>query len=248
MQSYVDLTRRTVLAALTAAATGFVHAAADRVEGSGPVRTQTRRLDAFTGIALGVPAELEVRIGAAEGITIETNENLLPFIETAVEHGSLQIRPARPDLSLAASVLKMVVTTRRVDSLSLPGAGTISAASLRAPRLNLQVGGSGSIVLARVECESLAASISGSGVIMLDGATSDLSASIAGSGKLRAGRLKSQAVNVSIMGSGEATVWAAVRLNASVAGSGTVRYYGSPAVQAATVGSGSAERLGPAPL
>ncbi len=89
MLSQPTVRRRTVLATVAAAAaTGVVQAASDRVAGSGPVRTQTRPLDAFTGIALALPAQLELRTGTAEGITIETNENLLPLIETSVENGS----------------------------------------------------------------------------------------------------------------------------------------------------------------
>jgi hypothetical protein len=248
MRSPANLPRRAVLAALAAAAaTGPAHAAPDRVAGSGPVLAQTRRLDPFTGVALALPAQVELRIGSADSITIETNENLLPFIEAVVENGTLRIRPVRRGMSLTGDELKMVVTARRIERLSLAGSGAISGADLHAPRLNLDVAGGGSIALARVACEALAASIAGAGLVTIDGTAPDVSASIAGAGKLRAERLKSRAVNVNIVGSGEATVWAAGTLNASVAGSGTVRYYGSPKVRAATVGSGSAERIGPSP-
>lgn len=248
MRSPADLPRRTIIAALAAiTAGGLVDAAPDRVEGSGAVGTQTRPLAAFTGIALSLPAQVEVRTGPAESITIETNENLLPLIETVVEDGALRIRPLRRGMTLTARVLKMVVTARRIESMSLAGTGAISAASLHTRQLALQVTGAGSIALARLECESLAASIAGDGVIAVDGNAPEISASIAGAGKLRADRLQVRTANVSVIGSGEATVWTANELNASLVGAGAVRYYGSPVVHASSIGAGSVKRAGAAP-
>src|SRR4051794_29395751 len=85
----------TFVAGAVALATGAAAAAWSSVKGNGVKRTETRTVSGFTGIALSVPGQLEVRLGPTESVTIETDENILPLIETTVTHGSLQIRTPR---------------------------------------------------------------------------------------------------------------------------------------------------------
>ena len=217
------------------------------VDGNGTIVKQNRQLGHFTGIAVSLPAQVEVRIGDAESATVETDENLLPLVETVVEGGTLKIR-AGGRRSIDAHVLKIVVQARQIDQMALGGPGTITADTLRSPKLSLEVGGSGSIQVKSAEADAISASIGGSGSMRLDGgAARKLSVSIGGSGDLQAGKLKADDVSVNIGGSGEATVWAGSALKAAVAGSGDVNYYGDPAVQLSSVGSGRARRLGAAP-
>ncbi|MDB5871573.1 MAG: hypothetical protein JWQ07_1015 [Ramlibacter sp.] len=219
----------------------------DGVKGNGIVRKQARELGPFTGVSLSLPAEVEVRLGNTEGVSIETDENLLALVETVVENGTLEIRPARRNTSLEPRTLKIVVQAKLVNRLSLGGSGSIRADSLRAPGLKLEVGGSGSIDIKSAECESLSAAMGGSGSVKLAGSARKLSVSIGGSGGLQAGQLKADDVDVSIGGSGQATVWAREKLSVVIAGSGEVNYYGDPKVRTSVVGSGGAKRLGPAP-
>ena len=46
---------------------------------------------------------VELRIGNSEGITIETDDNLLPLIETVIENGTLKIRPVKRNMNLQAT-------------------------------------------------------------------------------------------------------------------------------------------------
>ena len=219
----------------------------DAVKGNGKIAQQVRPLAPFTGIALSLPARVEVRIGTTESVTVETDENLLPLVETVIEKGNLEIR-AKKGASIETRSIKVTVQAKQIDRLALGGAGTIDTDALRSPKLQLEVGGSGSIHIKSPESETVSASLGGSGSVKLAGGnTRKLSVSIGGSGDVHAGQLKAADVEVSIGGSGDATVWASNALQAAVAGSGDVNYYGDPKVQSAVVGSGGAKRLGPAP-
>ena len=219
----------------------------DTVRGSGTIKTQTRALGHFSGISLGMAGQVEVRLGNVESVSIEADDNVIPLIETVVEDGNLEIRLARSNTSFDAHGLKIVVQAREIDRLALGGAGTIEAATLRAPRLKFSIGGSGSINVKDVQSESVQASIGGSGNLKLAGATRALTVSIGGSGDVRAGQLKAKEAKVSIGGSGRATVWVSEALKVAIGGSGDVNYYGDPKVSSAVVGSGGAKRLGAAP-
>ena len=220
----------------------------EQVEGSGSVTRQARKVDSFNGIALGLPGRLELRSGSVDSVTVETDDNLQALVETRVEDGMLRIRPVKRNLDLRTRNLKIVVTARQIERLSLGGSGTIDADVLRGKRLDVDVGGSGKIRIARLDAETVAAKVAGSGDLHADGGTvRDLSVSIGGSGSVDMGKVATDTARVSIAGSGDVTVWAKNDLRAKIAGSGDVGYYGDPTVSRSVAGSGEVRRIGNAP-
>lgn len=220
----------------------------EKVEGSGSVTRQARQVERFSGLSLELPAQLELRIGNTEGITIETDDNLQRLIETEVDDGVLRIRPAKRNMSLRARTMKIIVNARQIERLSLGGSGTIEAGALRAPHLRLNLGGSGKIRVASLESERVAISVGGSGDLRVNGGKArEVSVSVGGSGNVDLGKVATDSASVSVAGSGDVTVWARNELSISIAGSGDVNYYGDPQVRRSVAGSGQARRLGGAP-
>jgi hypothetical protein len=219
----------------------------EKVQGSGRIQTETRAPGHFSGVALDLPASLELRIGATESITLETDDNLLPMIETVIENGTLQIRPSKSRLNLDTRRLKIVVQAKAIDKLALGGSGSITADPLRAAKLTINIGGSGSINVKSIDADALSVSLGGSGDLKVGGgAAARLSLSIAGSGDVDLARLKSVNATVNIAGSGDTTISARDTLSVTIAGSGDVNYYGDPRISRTVVGSGSANRIGDA--
>lgn len=220
----------------------------ERIQGSGKIVQQTRQLGHFSGLATSVSGDIEVRTGSTESITIETDDNILPLLETVVENGTLRIRPVKRNQQLETRRMKMVLQVRSLDRISVAGSGSVSADQLRGERVQLDIGGSGSINLRQLDSQSVAVAVGGSGDLRVNGGkTERLQVSIGGSGEVQAGKLGAREVSVSIGGSGQATVWATQALSVSVAGSGDVEYYGDPQVSKNVLGSGSVKRLGGAP-
>ncbi|MGK5026389.1 head GIN domain-containing protein [Janthinobacterium sp. RB2R34] len=221
--------------------------AGNSVKGSGKLQKQVREVASFNGVALNVPGTVELRIGNTDSITIEADDNILPLIETAVENGTLRIRPARRSSNLHPTALTIVVHARQVERLSVGGSGTINASGLRGEKLRFDVGGSGSINASQLDARNVSIAIGGSGDFKASGKTEQLTASIGGSGNIDAGHLDAKDVQVSIGGSGEAEVWAKENLTISIGGSGEVSYYGDPQISRSMRRSGSIKRLGSAP-
>ncbi len=220
----------------------------ERVQGSGNIKTETRALGHFNGVAMGLPGHMELRIGSTEGVTIETDDNLLPLIETVIENGTLKIRPSRRNLNIESRRLNIVVQAKGIDNLSLGGSGSIDADPLRGAKVHIDLGGAGSINVKGIESDSLSISVGGSGGLKVGGgAAPKLSVSLAGSGDVDLGRLQSIDASVNVAGSGEAKIAVRDRLNVTIAGSGDVNYYGDPKVSKTVVGSGSTNRLGGSP-
>lgn len=220
----------------------------ERVQGSGNIKTESRALGRFNGVSMGLPGNMELRIGNTESITIETDDNLLPLIETVIENGTLKVRAAKRNLNMDTRRMKIVVQAKAVDNLSLGGSGSIDADPLRGQKVHVDLGGSGSINIKGIESDTLAVTVGGSGDLKVGaGAAQKVSVSLAGSGDVDLGRLQSVDASVNIAGSGETKIAVRDRLNVTIAGSGDVNYYGDPKVSKTVVGSGSANRIGGAP-
>jgi len=219
----------------------------ERVQGSGKIVKQHRELGHFTALSTGVSGNVEIRSGNTESVSIETDDNILPLIETVIESGTLRIRPSKRNLNLDTKTMKIVVQVRTLDRISLGGSGSIDADKLQAESLTFNVGGSGSINIRELNSESVAIAIGGSGSLKAGGHTERLQVSIGGSGNVQTAQLAARDTVVSIGGSGQATVWAQKSLSLSVAGSGDIAYYGDPQVSKTIMGSGTVKRIGSAP-
>jgi hypothetical protein len=241
------LAAATAMSATPALAFDWSFGKGEQVQGNGKVKRQAREVGHFNGLALALPGQVEVRSGNSEGVSIETDDNLLPLIETVVEDGTLKIRN-KNRVNIRTRNLKIVVQTRGVDRLALAGSGSIDADRVSGSRIQFDVGGSGSIRVGKAEGESISVNLGGSGDLKVDdGGARSLSATIGGSGTIDMTRVRVDKASVTLAGSGDATVWVRNSLDMSVAGSGDVNYYGDPQVSKTVVGSGTARRLGAAP-
>ena len=218
-----------------------------KVAGSGNIKSETRSVSDFTGISLAVPAKAEIVQGAIESISIETDDNILPLIETVVESGKLKIRFKDKNTSVVTKNLRMTINVKAIESISVAGSGDVRAAKLQAAKLKASIAGSGDLRIAALDADFLTVSIAGSGDFSAGGKANLVEASIAGSGDIKIEKLAANNVKLSIAGSGDATVWAKDTLKISVAGSGDVSYYGDAKVSQSVAGSGSVKRLGNAP-
>lgn len=215
--------------------------------GNGSVTQQTRNPGHFDGVSLGMAGDVELRLGDTESITVTTDDNLQPLVDTYVEDGTLKIRVKKGN-RIAPTKLHFVVQARSVSHLTVGGSGTISADGLRSSSLNAEVGGSGSINVRRLDSDNVRVQIGGSGNFTATGRAAQVRSSIGGSGSVDVGQLSADTVHVSIGGSGQAVVWARRELGVSVGGSGDVQYYGDPQVSKSIAGSGTVKRLGTTPL
>lgn len=214
------------------------------VQGSGQVVTVNRPVSGIRGVALELPAEVTLVQAANESVTLETDDNLVPLVETIVEDGQLRIRRTDKQKDLRAKVLRLTVTAPTFERLTVAGGGSMRTHTLKAAALKTNVAGSGSVRIDQLDADALKASIAGSGEFDIGGRTDKAELSIAGSGDVRTPKLTARQVSIAVSGSGSATVYAQESLKVSVAGSGDVRYYGDASVSQSIAGSGSVRHMG----
>ncbi len=217
------------------------------VKGSGVLKSESRSVSGFSKISLAVPGNAELVQGSSEGITIETDDNILPLIETVVESDTLKIRFIDKGTSVSTKTLKLAINAKTIEALSVAGSGDVRAAKLQAGDFKASIAGSGDVQIGQLDADAVTISIAGSGNFAAGGKAKSISSKIAGSGDMKIGKLEANSVKISIAGSGDATVWAKESLTVSVAGSGDVKYFGDAKISKSVAGSGSVKRLGAAP-
>jgi hypothetical protein len=213
------------------------------IKGSGAVVSETRAVNGFDRVALSGSGHLSIVQGDQEGLTIETDDNLVPLIKSEVVDGLLKIGPEHVNVRPTGQI-KYELRLKNLKELHLSGSLEAEAQSLKTSRLVLTISGSGKIQLPRFEAGELEARISGSGDIEVAGKADQQQVHISGSGDYRAGECASQNTAIHISGSGDATVWASATLEAAVSGSGGINYYGTPQLNTHVSGSGSIHSLG----
>ena len=61
----------------------------ETIKGNGNLKKETRSAAGYTGIQLQGSMNVQIAYGNSDNISVEGDENLLPYIETFVENGNL---------------------------------------------------------------------------------------------------------------------------------------------------------------
>lgn len=218
------------------------HAAETWVTAAGQAITEVRPVGDFRAIAVSGGFDLKVRQGTQPAVEVRGEANLLPYLETTVENGTLQVRWKKGSRLRVKDTPLVNVTAVELQSLANAGSSAVAIAPFKTPRLAISLAGSGDLSIDTLQTEDLAVSIAGSGDMRASGQAGRLQLRIAGSGDVQCDALKADDVTVSISGSGDASVHAARSLSVKIAGSGDVLYRGDPQVNTSIAGSGSVRK------
>jgi len=198
-----------------ASACGF-----NAIDGSGKVVTESRPVAGFTAVHLRGTGRVVIDQTGTESLTITTDDNLLPHIQSEVKGNTLELGQKEGMTSLRPT--NDIVFTLHVKTLEA-----------------LDISGSGSAEAKGLNPDSLRIEISGSGAVSAQGTAKDLNLTISGSGAYEGAQLASKRATVQVSGSGDAVIAPSETLIADVTGSGSIAYVGDPKVTEHITGSGA---------
>ena len=242
------------LAALTSCTAIF-----DCIEGNGDLKTEERSATSFTAIANTTSFHVIYVKGEEHGIVVEAESNLLPYIETDISGGALEIRTIRgtnclrystqPVITVTAPLVSELVNTGSGDMVAAPlegeevklivsGSGDISAGEISAEDVSVIVSGSGNVSTEEIVAASVKATMSGSGDFAVRGVTASARYIVSGSGQVLAGNLVTEEATVTISGSGSVYTTVNESLDAIISGSGNIYLSGNPQISLTRTGSG----------
>lgn len=208
-------------------------------------KKETRKVESFDYVSLGVSADLIITQGSTNSLMLEGDADDLEEIETYVKDGKLKIRNESNNwFGNDRDDVKIYVTLVNFKGASVSGSGNITNSNnLKGDDINLSVSGSGEIQL-YVACKSIDAHISGSGEIELQGLSDAIDLHISGSGDLNSIEMEANRLEAHISGSGSAKVHVKDEIDAHISGSGKIRYKGNPSkIREKVSGSGSVKSL-----
>jgi len=208
------------------------------VRGSGNVVTEERQVSGFDSVALSGVGRVVITQGDEEALTIETDDNLMRYIETEVRNGTLELRLARNTIPIPSQSIVFRVSVVDLTSLDSSGAGSFEIGKLDTDRLKVTLSGAGDIGVDSLYATDLEVAISGAGNIELTGQVEAQEIDLSGLGSYNAPDLESQAASVRISGAGNTVIWVLDTLDVTISGAGNVEYFGSPEVTRDVSGAG----------
>jgi hypothetical protein len=215
-----------------------------RVQGSGNAVVEERRVSGIERVSLTAIGELTIIQGDEEGLTVEADDNIMPYIETVMRGRELYLEMRKGISINPITTIRYTLRVKDINRISVTGSGNIYADALDVDDLNLSISGSGNMNFGSLTAANLKVTTSGSGNFDLAGTVERQDITITGSGNYRAGDLESIRANVQISGAGSVTIQAAEELDVRITGFGNVDYYGSPNVSQTISGSGNVRSRG----
>jgi Putative auto-transporter adhesin, head GIN domain len=189
-----------------------------RVRGNGTAKTETRELSSFESIVCDGGYDIQVTCGEKQSVSIETDENLLPLIQTVVRDNELRI-DTKKNLSPTDGI-QLTISVPRLSDFTIDGSAKGFVKNINGGSFHIT--GNGSTRMA------------------LSGNADKLKININGSGTITADSLTAQNSDVHIEGSGDIRCHVINSLDVHIDGSGTVKYIGEPMhIDQSINGSGS---------
>jgi len=211
----------------------------ETVKGSGEVVSEERAVSEFKTISLKGVGRVVLTQGQTHSVTIQTDDNIVPLIETEVQNDKLII--SQGNYNLRPTTLNFNITVAHLKGIAISGAGDVIGKSrFVSDDFFAKISGSGDMAL-ELDVAELETTISGSGSMNLAGQTDRHDASISGSGKINAFDMHTQNLSLKVSGSGNCKVNATETLHVRISGSGDVIYKGHPRITSKISGSGSLE-------
>ena len=194
--------------------------------GNGNIVTQEIELDNFSRVSVGGNYNVTLLGSEEPRVIIETDENLLAFINTELYDQTLNINNVH---SLKGTQgIKIDIFYPALNKLYSTGASKIEHEDvLVSEELIINLSGAGAIDL-EIETQKVNINLTGAGVINLAGRTDILETHISGAGGLSAMELISNECSINLSGLGGAEVYASEKLEATITGIGGIVYGGNP--------------------
>lgn len=216
-----------------------------RIKGNGIITTLERSISRADKIKCRGNFSVLLQQGATASISLQSDENILPYITTRVNDEGYLILDTKDNVRLKPSgEIHVIVVTPTLNYLSVSGSGDVVGKDKfsASEKLELNLSGNGNMLL-EVNTPQLKANITGNGNLSLTGETKDVNLSITGNGKFKGQELLSENAKVSVTGNGDAFVFASTNLDVSVTGSGDIFYKGSPNIKQRLTGNGSIQPI-----
>jgi hypothetical protein len=217
----------------------------EKVNGDGPVVTETRAQTGYQGIDMRMAGTVYFKRDSVYKVELSAQQNVLDEIQTYVSDDRLVIKLTNNVKLRSYEPLKVMVSGPTLNALRVSGSGDIiTTSAFTSGSVDLNVSGSGSIKIIDLTADYLDGNISGSGNIEVqNGAIAEQRLKISGSGSINLSDVNSIKAKTTTSGSGDIRLNVSQELDVTISGSGSVYYKGNPSIDTRISGSGKVVRM-----
>lgn len=212
-----------------------------RVRGDGNITTKTFNLKNFSSVNVENAMEVYLKQDSAFNVKIETDENILNYIEVQVEDGEELVVKNRDNVNLSAtSGIKVYISMPSVDEISISGASKLQTKGLFAQNKKIKVellGASSGNISIRAPIVVLEAT--GASTLHAEGECRDVNAEAVGASTINTFNLLAENGKATATGASTVRIFSSVSLDAEATGASSVKYKGNPKVLADASGASS---------
>jgi hypothetical protein len=203
----------------------------ERVSGNGRISSKAHDADNFNRVDVSGAVVVHVRQQSTPSVKIETDENLLEYVEVFTSGNTLTIRSKKGYNLDPSKEIIAYVSAPEFRSIEVSGAcDVISDGLIKSNEpLSVDVSGSGAVRM-EVSVPEMNTSLSGASTLDLKGEASKFRAEVSGSGDIRCLDLKTEETTLDLSGASTVDVSASKKLNVDASGASTVRYRGQPKI------------------
>ena len=204
--------------------------------------TKEITLDSFDKIEVSGAFDVTLTPSNSNILTIESDENLLRYIDISVRGNRLFIETDRRLSSRKG--IKIEVPIKELKAISSSGASDIiSNEPISTAELDIDLSGAGKVDL-KLDVKLVTLDLSGAAMVYLEGVAESLDVEMSGAGSLIAEGFEVKDCGVDISGVGHVLVNVTGTLKAQVSGLGKVEYIGNPeSVQGDVSGIGDIDKV-----
>lgn len=215
----------------------------ERVRGNGNIVRTQRNPGNFKSIEASGSVEVHIKQDGASSVTLETDENLLEYVELFTDGNTLVIRTKKGYNLDPSEEIIVYATAPSFEKLDVSGAsriigeGTISGNEL-------EVGASGaSEISMNVDVSKLQADLSGASILKLKGAAANFSTGASGACKIKCIDLATEEATLDISGATNAEITANKQLNIDASGASNIDYRGNANINQKSSGASSVRKI-----
>jgi hypothetical protein len=174
-------------------------------------------------------------------LSIETDENLMGYIDTKVKNHKLIIETKKTLRS--AKGITIFVTISQLKKMELSGAVILrSVSKINQDVLEMDLSGASNVYM-DLNCTTLNSDLSGSSTLRLIGAAIDANIGTSGACEIDNSQMVVENMNLKVSGAGSVKVHVLTKLDVKVSGAAEVEYLGSPEVHKEISGAGSVNKI-----
>jgi hypothetical protein len=212
------------------------------IDGNGKFIKVDRELqDEFDAVEISGNFSLVLTQDSLPKLSIETDENLIKYIDTRVKNHKLVIK-SKKRLSSAKGIT-VFLSVNKLKQMELSGAVVLrSSGKINLDEIKMELSGASNVYM-DLNCTTLNADMSGSSTLKLIGAASDAEIEASGACDIDNSQMVVENMSLEVSGAGKIVVNVLTKLDAKVSGAAEVEYMGTPEVHKEVSGAGSVNKI-----